>query len=150
MISLYQFVRESNKIEGINRRPSTAEIKAIRHFLFQPAITISTLVDLVNAFQPGAVLRFLHGFDVRVGSYTPPPGGPEIQKALNHLLDQINSREVTAYEGHVAYENLHPFTDGSGRSGRVLWLWQMGGIERVPLGFLHTYYYQSLSAQRKV
>ena len=38
--------------------------------------------------------------------------------------------------------------DGNGRSGRVLWLYNMGGIERVPLGFLHTFYYQALDASR--
>ena len=39
--------------------------------------------------------------------------------------------------------------DGNGRSGRILWAWQM--IEHninpgLSLGFLHTFYYQALSA----
>ena len=52
--------------------------------------------------------------------------------------------DASPFAVHVAYENLHPFMNGNGRSGRALWLWHMGGIEKVPLGFLRTWYYQSL------
>lgn len=31
---------------------------------------------------------------------------------------------------------------------RALWLWVMGGIENAPLGFLHTFYYQTLEVQQ--
>ena len=54
-------------------------------------------------------------------------------------------RALGACETHVRYELLHPFLDGNGRSGRALWLWLMG---QAPLGFLHTFYYQTLSAAR--
>lgn len=47
------------------------------------------------------------------------------------------------WEVHIAYEMLHPFTDGNGRSGRMLWAWQMRNF---PLDFLHTFYYQTLNA----
>ena len=58
----------------------------------------------------------------------------------------------TCFEAHVAYETLHPFTDGNGRSGRALWAKHMLAdgqdgywLER---GFLHTFYYQSLENTR--
>ena len=48
-----------------------------------------------------------------------------------------------AYENHKYFEEIHPFLDLNGRTGRAIWLHQMGG--EAPMGFLHTWYYQSLS-----
>lgn len=51
------------------------------------------------------------------------------------------------YEAHRLYERIHPFVDLNGRTGRAIWLHQMLGKQDVPLGFLHTWYYQSLDAR---
>lgn len=139
--SLEDFMRESNRIEGIYRAPTFKEVDATAAFIVKDRITISDLVDLVKVYQPGARPRFAQGLDVRVGSHLPPRGGPYIEEALGDLLD---SGKHDAYDLHVDYEKLHPFTDGNGRSGRALWLWKMGGIYRAPLGFLHHFYYQTL------
>ena len=143
--SLPDFVRESNRIEGIHRAPSAAEIHATERFLALPEVTISSLVDLVAVYAPGARPRFVEGLNVRVGSHMPIRGGPQVQAELQALLLE-NLR--APYETHIVYETLHPFTDGNGRSGRALWLWQMGGIEGAPLGFLHHFYYQTLHRGR--
>ena len=60
---------------------------------------------------------------------------------LQHLLES----SAAPYEAHKWFEALHPFTDGNGRTGRIYWLWQMQKMGlSTELGFLHTYYYQSL------
>ena len=143
MRSLALFVRESNAIEGIRRHPTEAEIRAHADFLRAPEVTVEALERLVAICQPGAELRRRVGMDVRVGNHVPQPGSPLIATQL-HLL--LGNTRMTAYARHHAYEHLHPFTDGNGRSGRALWLRDMGGIRNVPLGFLHTWYYQSLAA----
>ena len=150
-IELENFVRESNKIEGILRRPSDIELGATKVFFSLPEIQVGNLVTLIDFIQPGARLRDRIGLDVRVGNYTPPPGGQFVREGLENLLVNMTSalEYWTPYKVHEAYETLHPFTDGNGRSGRALWAWQMLHFDIWPglqLGFLHAYYYQTLEA----
>lgn len=148
---LDDFVRESNRIEGIRRAPTHDELWAAAHFLHSPEVGVETLRSFVEVCQPGAMLRDRGGLNVRVGDHLPPPGGPGIRWELESILRAANDGR-DPHLLHHAYETLHPFTDSNGRSGRILWLWgmkQVGGaeFERVKsLGFLHCWYYQSLSA----
>ena len=142
---LHDFVNESNHIEGIYRDATPGEIAAHVSFLALVKPTVADMQTLVGVIQPNAVLREYNGQNVRVGSYYPPRGGPDIRKKLGHLLLTIG--EHTPYSAHCAYEALHPFTDGNGRSGRALWLWMMKG--HAPLRFLHQFYYQTLSASAR-
>ncbi len=152
MNDLRDFVRESNRIEGIHREPTDAEVRATELFLTRDIITVDDLRALVNAYAPGAALRNSPGMDVWVGNYLPPRGGTEVVRRLARLLtDTVDwqteptQHRLTPYAAHIEYERIHPFMDGNGRSGRALWLWMMGGVERAPLGFLHHFYYQSLA-----
>ena len=140
---LTRFVAESNAIEGIHRAPYDREINAHLHVLAADEVTVDLLERFVAAVQPGAKLRRREGMDVRVGDHIAPRGGPKIERRLTTLLANPG---LAPYSRHLLYEHLHPFMDGNGRSGRVLWLHDMGGIENAPLGFLHTFYYQTLSA----
>jgi hypothetical protein len=146
--TLDDFVRESNRIEGILRDPTPAEIAAHEAFLDLPVIGVRGLEAFVAVIAPGKPMRRFMGQNVRVGNHIAPRGGPEIERELQKLLDDGYLRGLSAFKFHMAYETLHPFMDGNGRSGRALWLHLMGGIEQAPLGFLHHWYYQSLSGWR--
>lgn len=137
------FIKESNAIEGIHREPTEAEIAEYDRFMALEKVTIGDLKKFVKVYQPDALLRNKYGLDVRVGGYYPPRGDNNMESWLNEILDDIGIQ--TAWKIHNRYESLHPFTDGNGRSGRMLWMWQM---REAPLGFLHTFYYQTLSEGR--
>jgi fido (protein-threonine AMPylation protein) len=149
------FIRESNRIEGIKREPTRGEIEEYHRFMAQDQIQLVDMVHFVSVYQPEAQLRDRLGLNVSVGSYRPPAGDISIKTRLQDIIEAANDlREVTdtgtreawrvAHGIHVRYQSLHPFTDGNGRSGRMLWMWMM---REAPLGFLHTWYYQSLAAR---
>jgi hypothetical protein len=146
--NIEDFVRESNRIEGIARDPTPYEVAATQAFI---NITFPTTADLeafVGIVAPGHRLRDKHGLDVRVGNHIAPAGGPEIRQALDTIMWRVadGADSYHPWQCHVDYETLHPFTDGNGRSGRALWLWQM---QAAPIGFLHQFYYQTLSGVRR-
>lgn len=67
---------------------------------------------------------------VRVGRHVPPP--PEMVSGLmRELIDWWNkgsaewSPVITSAVLHHQFEEIHPFADGNGRTGRMLALWEM-------------------------
>ncbi len=57
--------------------------------------------------------------------YTPPEGAPALEKLLNNWAHFLHERDdidplIRMAVGHYQFEAIHPFTDGNGRTGRVL------------------------------
>jgi hypothetical protein len=140
------FVVESNRIEGIYA-VTERDRDAHRALWSSGGIGVADLEDFTMAVA-GAPLRSREGMNVVVGGHRPPKGGPDIPRRLDALLDDVAAS--SPFSIHNRYETLHPFMDGNGRSGRALWAWHMWLIGQDPmrLGFLHTFYYQSLRAWR--
>lgn len=145
---LVSFIEESNKIENI-WGSSNKEIELYEYFLSLNNINLDDIVDFVQTIA-NANLRDKPGMNVQVGTHKPIPGGPDVPKYLDSIISGIYNDIADSYESHLLYENLHPFMDGNGRSGRAIWAWHMRreGKDPFALGFLHTFYYQTLEHQR--
>ena len=156
--SLVDFVRESNLIERIARAPRSFEVEAHEQFLALVHPRVEDLEAFVQAIQPRAAydaaianrLRTEAWMNVTVGGHTAPRGGPNVRTELEHVLLRGTASggwtaHYAAFTQHVMFERLHPFMDGNGRAGRVLWLHTMGGIAQAPRGFLTHFYFQALS-----
>ena len=142
------FCEESNIIEGI-QETTQEQVDATAEFIKEgDRIDISQLENLLSVLQPDAVLRNREGLNVRVGNHVPPSGGPIIELRLIELLK--GSEEEDPYDFHHRYENLHPFTDGNGRTGRAIWVRMMYKQYKLQdnISFLHHWYYQSLQNHR--
>ena len=100
---LTAFVRESNRIEGIEREPSDDEVSALESFLRIDVIEVRHLETLVSVFEPGARLREMPGMNVRVGNHIAPSGGPKIRNALETLLQDVKDSGASHYKVHRAY-----------------------------------------------
>ncbi len=147
MTLLNDFIKESNMIEGIIRPVENHELVALQKFMELDQVTTRGLVDFVQTIQPDAQLRSNVGMNVRVGDHIAPLGGDAVVNELAKLLKKQGS--LVPHEMHCRYLTLHPFTDGNGRSARALWLWMASTMDLMKvkqLGFLHTFYYQTLSA----
>src|SRR4051812_43624298 len=104
--NILHFVTESNRIEGIIRRPSNLELSATRHFIELPALSVDDVQALVLAYQPNAVIRDNSSLNVRVGNYIAPRGGPDIKGRLADLLYQVSSLQIDVWAAHLLYEQL--------------------------------------------
>jgi hypothetical protein len=140
-----QQVAESLRIEGIDRPPTDEEIAEHRRFMRLETLSISELEAFLKIYRPGARLRMYPGQDVCVGPHVPPKGGEHILAQLQALLTDINAKKIDAWSAHVQFETLHPFSDGNGRVGRIIWYAMCANSTRVDLGFLHGFYLQTLN-----
>jgi len=66
-----------------------------------------------SKFRPGEII------------YTPPRGEGLLEKKLDNLIDFLNNEDsidplIKMAIAHYQFEAIHPFTDGNGRTGRVL------------------------------
>jgi hypothetical protein len=147
---IHDFLEESFRIEGIYDQVSEQQITHTEEFLRLNVITIGSLLKLVRSYTgKDHILRDRPGLNVIVGGHIPPGGGPEVRERLEDLLRELNSftwktRNPTPYEMHCKFEWLHPFTDGNGRVGRTLFLWDKLNRDTPVIPFLHFWYYDSL------
>ncbi len=79
------------------------------------------MTDLLAPYELG----FRRGWVQVGGRVCPPPiaVSPMLKKWCKKVNELKDPEEWDVLEAHLAYEYIHPFNDGNGRSGRLIWLW---------------------------
>ena len=152
---LYQAVVADKKFDN----PATKEVISYKEAIWlgfsrlenQPFITTNLCVELVQCIKqntagirttPGTTLSNSQGEVI----YTPPSGEQLIREKMANLETFINENDsidplIKMAISHYQFEAIHPFSDGNGRTGRILLLLQLK-LEQlldVPALFLSEY-----------
>lgn len=152
---LYQAVVADKKFDN----PATKEVISYKEAIWlgfsrleqQPFITTNLCIELVQCIKqntsgirttPGTTLSNTLGKVI----YTPPSGEQVIREKLANLETFINENDsidplIKMAVSHYQFEAIHPFSDGNGRTGRILLLLQLK-LEKlldVPALFLSEY-----------
>ena len=99
---------------------------------------------------PGTALANAHSSEI---VYTPPQGEARLRELLKNWEDFLHKEDeldplIRLAVAHYQFEAIHPFTDGNGRTGRVLnslYLVEQGLLE-LPVLYLSRYIIQNRDA----
>ncbi len=120
--------------------PATKEVISYKEALWnglkeiekRPLITTNLCIEIVQSIKkndagirntPGTTLKNAKGATI----YTPPTGEDIIRNKLANLEEFINGEDtidplIKMALMHYQFEAIHPFSDGNGRTGRILLL----------------------------
>jgi len=150
---IIQFLLESNAIEGVFDVISLEQaMKAWTYLIKQEKLTVDVLLKthkILMLFQP--LPSNEKGYFRRVPVWV---GGREglrfdkIPDAIDNWLNFMNDvdeEKVNAKKLHIMYEEIHPHTDGNGRTGRMYLNWYLTKKLKQPILIIkaserHEYY----------
>jgi hypothetical protein len=118
------FVRVSNRMAGITREPTVSEISAHRGLLAANALRVENLELFVHHVAEGARLRSEAGTPAPSANEQTAPAG-ELKADLATIVLAAQKQAASPQRLHRIYTLLSPFTDGNGRAGRALLMWQI-------------------------
>ena len=175
---LYKAISDTVKEEHAN--PNTKEVLRYREALWtgfqdisrKDAIDLDAVISIYRQVKdssqgirsPQSQVVIKRGeSEFRSGEvvYTPPRGKEILEEKINNLIDYLNDKKndvdplIKMAIAHYQFEAIHPFTDGNGRTGRILNLLYLvhQGLLSHPVLYLSKYiiehkddYYYNLNA----
>ena len=115
-------------------------------------LSTRTAIDVCSTIR-GVETPLRHGADTVVANpgtgriiYTPPEGPEHVQRLLTNWSEYINTEHgpdplIKMAIMHYQFEAIHPFTDGNGRTGRILNILYLvhAGLLSIPVLYLSRY-----------
>jgi len=158
-----EFLRESNAIEGEFSNESLSDAKlAWAHTKTIKKISINDILETHEILMINLNYRIAGRFRdcaIRIGMVVKENETRDsLSEKLKRVVDIMNvsvedkknlslkNRKVIAKTCHIMFEKIHPFEDGNGRVGRIIWNWHrkaLGlGIRVIHVGEEQLFYYK--------
>jgi len=136
MVDIREYFRESNAIENVyDESAIDATMDAWDDIKNEESLThnvIKTGHSHILADRQPDIAGEYRDIQVYVGDTTPPPP-VVVESEMDKLLSWSPDDPLEAIEWHIAFERIHPFADGNGRIGRLLYLWHCWRVDSDPI-----------------
>ena len=128
-----EFLKESNAIEDVWDDDSLKHAKTAWNFLIkQDKLTTSIILKTHKLLMRDKLYPNERGYWRRVAVYIGGRAGAnylKVPELMDEWVTQTNAlltgeiKKDTYKTLHIKYENIHPFIDGNGRTGRMFMNW---------------------------
>jgi hypothetical protein len=85
------------------------------------------VLELAALIEPEKNANGYRRCRVRVGADVKGPW-EEVPRQMKLLMESIRDGSLNADEAYRSFEQIHPFIDGNGRAGTLLWNWIRGTL----------------------
>lgn len=117
-MSVYRLAQALDLIrdrKGRNKRPSLEDISHLGH-----------IVEPEKNRRPHPATQLWRTVRVTIGGVVPLPNPEHLDRLMENL--HIAWGDLSADEWYREFEEIHPFVDGNGRVGSILWNLKRGSI----------------------
>lgn len=126
MVDIKTFLRESNAIEGVHEEKAVETAhkawKEIKHEEEMTKSIIKKVHEILLENRQPEIAGEYRDCHVRVNTDR-PPGPDKVPELMDELVSSTPETHLEAIDWHIRFEKIHPFADGNGRAGRLIYLW---------------------------
>lgn len=128
-MNMFKHIRQSNLIENIDDEAADAQsLRAWNYVRKAPHITETVMLRLHKLITkdqlPANESGNFRNVQVMVGGRICPDPYLAQQMIFNWIIDLLEHKDtLSPKDMHIRFEQIHPFIDGNGRTGRMLMWW---------------------------